>query len=663
MNFGDSSNSRLWPDPGWFTINQSRIKSAEVFQLVMAVRSRRILLSVAFILPAALCIGGVTNSRAQRGLVIPSDGWQVNQFADGTNVPDFVGAADSFGVTGPTALAFDSKGRLFAADYKGNILILLDNNDAGVVDQVKTFAAGAPHTVPLGLEFRSNGDLFVTSTLYDPTVGPIGRILRLRDPGGVDMATDSAILIDNLPNDYSGEPTGRVKFGPDGLLYFGQGSATDDGTPMPGHHPEGPLTATILRFDVDNPPSLDALQLSGVFARGLRNPFGLAFHPTNNALFTTQIGSGEICQLNCPPVDNSPADGIEWVRQMDNKPLFYGFPGCEGVPDPANPVCAGVPQPLISYLPHLTPTSIAFYTGPQAAASNATNQMLVTIFKHLYAQAGDLKRYTLSGDPTTGFTATEVLPHIVDFGLIDPGDGPVDTAIDPITGDIYVARLDGVFHPASPNEHHHVIYRIHQIGSDSIPFIGLLNPTMIKTGTAGQTISVRARHMSPGAVVLADGVQMTTRVVGTTYPLEFDADLPASILTTEHNINIQVRNSNGTLSNIQQIQVKGKIDHPPPPGPPVLTSLTVLKNNSKVIHQVTVGMRAKKLSLVADGSNFDSGAQLLVGATPLNLTASSGTELKAGFTKAMLAAPATLQIQVKNSDGQLSGILNLVITR
>jgi glucose/arabinose dehydrogenase len=594
--------------------------------------------AIAYISPGLVGVASI-------GPLTVADGFQMNIFADETLIPEWASVS-----TGPFALAFDSNGRLFASTGSGKILILLDNNEDGVVDQVKTFASDLG--LPLGLAFRpTNGDLFCTSNpcrLSDGTIttdcsstptGRIGRILRLRDTTGSDTATDISTIIDGLPSD-GDHQTNRLKFGPDGLLYFGQGSRTDDGQPGPSGKTELPLNAKILSIDVDNPGS------PAVFGSGLRNPFGMAFDPASGALFATAIGSGE---LDDPDPFSAPLDGIDQVAHGKN----YGFPGCEGVPDPANPACAGVTGPVITFIRHITPTSLAFYTGPQAGDS--ANQLLVTLFKRLQAEGGDLRRFTVTGDASSGFKLTEVLPRIAEFGVIDPGDGPVDTAIDPISGDIYVARLDTINKHPTP-EHHNIIFRIHRAGSDSMPFIGTVRPTSLKTGSGPGTVSVIGRHLKPGAVVMADGAPLVTHTTNTRF--ELAADVPAGLTSTAHNITIQVQNPDGRLSNSQTLAITGDSGGPPAPQ---LASFTVEKRSGKVIQQVVVGMKAKKLILIADGSNFDAGAQLLVNGNPLLLESAGATELIGAFTPDMVAQPGNLTLQVRNSTSKVSNTLTLSV--
>ena len=573
------------------------------------------------------------SSIAQTNPVTIAPGFEFNIFADPSRVPEFV---DAF--SGPVSLAFDSRGRLFVGTFPGRILIMSDTDEDGKVDQIKTFATGLIE--PLGLEFRANGDLYLTSNILQG----VGRIIRLRDTNGDDVADETTIIVDGLPSE-GDHQTDRLKFGPDGLLYFGQGSSTDAGTPAPGRPPERLYNASILRVDVDN-PSIN------VVATGLRNPFGMAFHPVNGQLFTTDGGSGEVGQLP----DLAPLEEINWIVQGSN----YGFPGCEGPPIASVPACAGVRGPIATFTPHLTPTSIAFYTGPQAAES--TNQMLVTLFKHLPGQGGDLQRFILTGDASTGFQTTKVEPSIIEFGLIDPNDGPVDTAIDPISGDIYVARFDPVHH-RDPNEHHHFIYRIHRAGSDSLPFIGPAIPSAIKAGSAAATISFVTRHVKPGAVVfdVTDNLALATREGSSRF--ELIADLPANLLASERTITLEVRNPDATRSNQKTFAVTKGDPNPPNDKIPQLTSLFVYKKKrANVWDQLFVGLNAKKFRLVVDGSDFDSGAQLLVNNTSLELESSSSTELVGRLVNTLVQTPGDLNVQVRNSTGKISNSLRLTVS-
>lgn len=573
-------------------------------------------------------------TEAQTNPIVVAPGFQLNLFADRAVVPEFGLSLNS----GPVAMTFDARGRLFVSTYSGKIFIVLDTNDDGKADQVKTFATGI--SLPLGMTFRANGDLYVTSNVF----GGSGRVLRLRDTDGDDVADEQTIIVDGLPS-AGDHQTNRLRFGPDGLLYIGQGSATDDGIAKPGRPEEQPLNGTILRVNVDSPSPTPE-----VFASGLRNPFGIAFHPVEGALFSTDGGSGEICQGGNCPEDLSPPEEINWVVQGGN----YGFPFCEGTPD-TRPACAGVRAPVQQFTRHLTPTSLAFYTGPQAG--EYSNYLLVTLYKRLFSQGGNLQRLKLEGNKDTGFHVTGI-EEIVEFGIIDPFDGPLEIQIDPISGDIYVIRFDPVAH-RDVNEHHHFIYRIHRTGSDALPFIGATSPTFIKAGTGALSLNLVGRHLKPGAVVLADGVALVTRQGASIYDLI--ADLPATATATARTINIQVQNPDGSLSNQQTFTVTTGDTPPPDKTPQIASSFVYFKNRARVTNPVVVAQKAKKYGIVVTGTNFGAGAQLLLNGTALELVSSSATELEARFPNPILRQPGVLTVQVRNTDNKVSNTVNIPV--
>ncbi len=607
--------------------------------------------ALSFIAIIALLLSTVSfppRTQAQLRAVDIAPGFEFNLYASPTNVPDF--ALSAF--TGPTSMAFDARGRLFVGTLSGKILILLDNNDDGNLDQIKTFASGLPQA--LGLEFRANGDLFATTSAIN---GGTGRVVRLRDTNGDDVADEIKTIIDNLPSE-GDHQTDRIKFGPDGLLYIGQGSSTDDGTARPGRPEERTFNASILRINVDEEnPAIN------IYATGLRNPFGMAFHPESGELFATDGGSGEICQIPPCSEDLAPPEEVNWIVAGGN----YGFPQCEGTPTSDKPGCSGVRPPAIQYPRHLTPTSLVFYTGPQAG--DFKNQLLLTLFKNLpnaENYGGDLRRLIVEGDAASGIRLKDVGPEegwIIRFNQIDPFDGPVETAIDPFSGDIYVARIDTVAH-ADSHEHHNFIYRIHRAGSDSQPFIAVSNPSAIKAGSNGVTISIPGRHLKPGAVIfnVTDNTPLATRQGADRF--ELLADLPASALASERVITLEARNPDGAASNRQIFAVtKGDPDKPPTDKTPHIASFFVYKKKrKKVINPVSVTSSGKKYRLVVAGTDFDAGAQLLINGVALELDSATSTELVGRFTKQLLSSPGELNAQVRNSTGKVSNALKIVVT-
>ena len=119
--------------------------------------------------------------------------------------------------------------------------------------------ATARLTWPLGMTLH-NGYVYVNS---------LGQVYRCRDFNGDHVADEKNLLITNLP-------TGRhwntgVLVGPDGYLYVGLGSMKNLGLQP------NPLCASILRYTLGG-------SFVDQFARGFRNPYGMAFHGSG-ALF------------------------------------------------------------------------------------------------------------------------------------------------------------------------------------------------------------------------------------------------------------------------------------------------------------------------------------------------------------------------------------------
>jgi glucose/arabinose dehydrogenase len=141
-----------------------------------------------------------------------------------------------------------------------------------------------------------------------------------------------------------GHFTRTVVFGPDNAMYVSIGSTCNvcverDST-----------RATVMRFDADG-------QHGEVFARGLRNAVGLAFHPTSGALWVTQHERDNLA----PAHEDTPPDELNILTRGGD----YGWPYCWGqrVPSPEfndRARCAKTIPPALSFQAHSAPLGIAF---------------------------------------------------------------------------------------------------------------------------------------------------------------------------------------------------------------------------------------------------------------------------------------------------------------
>ena len=183
------------------------------------------------------------------------------------------------------------KGTLFVGTRReGRVFAVTDEDGDGRGERVREVASGL--RLPSGVAFH-DGALYVAA---------VSTILRFDDiEARLDDPPAPAIVTDRLPSE--GHHGWKVlEFGPDGLLYLPVGAPCDV-CRTEGYH------GTILRMHRDG---------SGieVYARGLRNSVGLAWHPVTGELWFTDNGSDHLGpELPPDELNRAPGPG-----------LHYGFP-------------------------------------------------------------------------------------------------------------------------------------------------------------------------------------------------------------------------------------------------------------------------------------------------------------------------------------------------
>lgn len=225
----------------------------------------------------------------------------------------------------PTALAFDELGRMYVASQDGNIYVLRDENRDGRAESKATFAFG--FYFPLGVTVHGpTGDVYISHQ---------GKITILRDTNGDLRADEQRIFADGLPFDL--HQNDNLEFGPDGWLYMGIGSTCD------ACDDPDPRSASILRFNVDTGES-------EIYAKGLRNPFDIAFHPSTGELFATDNGRDDLGM-------EAPFEELNRIIQGGD----YGYPDCW---DEQNvPGCENTIPGVALFEAHSSADGVDFYNG------------------------------------------------------------------------------------------------------------------------------------------------------------------------------------------------------------------------------------------------------------------------------------------------------------
>jgi glucose/arabinose dehydrogenase len=241
----------------------------------------------------------------------------------------------------PTAFAFDAAGRLFATSQDGNLYRLTDTNHDGRVDTTSIFASG--YDFPLGVAVQeSTGEVYVSQK---------GVISVLTDNNQDGLADNEKILAGDLP--FGEHQNDNLVFGPDGWLYIGVGSTCN------ACQDTNPLSASILRFNVQTGDR-------EVYARGLRNPYGLAFDPATGDLFATDNGRDDLGM-------DAPFEELNHIVLNGD----YGYPNCWN--EQNQPGCEHTIPAIATFEAHSSADSVVIYAA-QNFPTQYQGNAFVTIF-------------------------------------------------------------------------------------------------------------------------------------------------------------------------------------------------------------------------------------------------------------------------------------------
>jgi glucose/arabinose dehydrogenase len=334
----------------------------------------------------------------------------------GLSAPALAAAADEPKITVPPGFhagifASGLTGvRFMAVDPAGILLVSIPSEGRVVALRARNGRAGEPVTVVGGLD-KPHGLAFHGGELY---VAETGKVLRFHyDPKAM-KASQPTVIVPNLPSG-GGHWTRTIAFGPDGRLYVSVGSSCNV------CREQDPRRAAILRYEANG---------SGehIFASGIRNAVGIAFHPTTGALWAT-INERDWRGDDLPP------DFITEVKEGG----FYGWPDCmivhgKAVPDERfarGEHCPPVAVPTFEIQAHSAPIGLAFYTAnvfpPQyrgslfVAYQGSWNRSVPTGYKVVRVDFHDGKPAGIEDFATGWLEGTHARGHLVD--LIVGSDG------------------------------------------------------------------------------------------------------------------------------------------------------------------------------------------------------------------------------------------------
>jgi glucose/arabinose dehydrogenase len=225
----------------------------------------------------------------------------------------------------PWALAFAPDGRIFFTERPGRVRVI---NADGTLQDDAVITLHMPAAVPdfaavgegglLGLEidpgFAANGYLYIYythGTTFPANLhNAIGRLVE----NGAGSAIFNAVLVENIPAG-SIHDGGRIKIGPDGLLY----ATVGDSTCMQAQNINS-YGGKILRLNLDGSVPDGNPFGNLVYSYGHRNPEGLAWDSTGQ-LYNSEHGPTGDCGA-----PRSWYDEVNIIYAGEN----YGWPLCYG---------------------------------------------------------------------------------------------------------------------------------------------------------------------------------------------------------------------------------------------------------------------------------------------------------------------------------------------
>jgi glucose/arabinose dehydrogenase len=252
--------------------------------------------------------------------------------------PELVAA----GLEIPWAMDYAPDGRIFVTERPGRIRVIengkLNPEAWAKLDVVHQGDAGL-RGLALAPDFATTRHVFVAGTFRATDGSRITRVLRFTDRNG--RGAEPAVIVDNLPcpDVHAG---GALAFGPDAMLYLTLG----DERRLEAVQDVKSSVGKILRYRPDGSiPADNPFPGSPVYALGMRNPQGLAWHPATGALFATEHGPTNF------PGENGQRDQDELniIRRGAN----YGWPLVAGLRKDSRFI-----KPLLEWTPAIAPAGM-----------------------------------------------------------------------------------------------------------------------------------------------------------------------------------------------------------------------------------------------------------------------------------------------------------------
>jgi aldose sugar dehydrogenase len=274
-------------------------------EIQMSVRKISLVISLTIILLLPSClVSRVQQSISVTPIPAPSSNIQITDFVTNLDIP--------------WGMAFSPDGRIFVTERKGKILLINNGQlqaDPWITLDVAAVGEGGLLGLALDPGFSNNHYLYVAYTYRDTSNNLKNQLVRLREDTAAGKGVMDKVILDNAGGG-GNHDGGRVKFGPDGKIYWTLGETNNP----PLAQDLTSLNGKILRLNPDGTiPADNPFPNSYVYSYGHRNPQGLAWQPGTNRLCSTEHGpSGGF--------SGGGQDEVNYIQPGQN----YGWPDSHG---------------------------------------------------------------------------------------------------------------------------------------------------------------------------------------------------------------------------------------------------------------------------------------------------------------------------------------------
>jgi aldose sugar dehydrogenase len=245
----------------------------------------------------------------------------------------------------PWSLAFLPDGDILFTERPGRVRMIKDGALTPPVLSLPAIHQGEGGLLGIAMDpkFEQNRFFYLYATMRGPE-GAQNEVQRFRLSEDGSSARLDRVLLSGIPAAQYHDG-GRLRFGPDGMLYVGTGDA---GRPESAHD-LGSLSGKILRMTRDGGiPEDNPFRGRLVFVRGVRNPAAFTFAPDGALIVADHGPSGEMGRTGHDEISRARAgNDLGW-------PSRYG---CEGG--------LGVVTPMIVFERATPPGGVEFYTGDE----------------------------------------------------------------------------------------------------------------------------------------------------------------------------------------------------------------------------------------------------------------------------------------------------------